>query len=230
MYQKELNGLTGQISPTAHSSWAAFRDGKLVSHSPQSVCYSMLWELKQADKLFVRFGVETQKNNPTNWANWIINESFYAPAFITKDAEEGMNGWFEVDTNCELFLMQGGMIALRHPFEFQQWSWNAFRERGFDEYDSYTLASHFIVYGKKLFDSTFNTNHLVIQKNENRGLYRGDGYTPSNTTFAEGGLEKCMSLTREGFGCNCKHNWDGIKSTAFTKENCEKFLKHLENY
>lgn len=223
----------------AHTSYFYTKDGKVEESLPSGVCYYRFTQKRagKIDRLFLFFGggrIEKYgKENSFNWCKWVINDSFWADAFITKCPAEGLNKGFEVDTSCERVLMNAGCIILRHPFEFKgMWDWPKFMEMGFDEYESFALSLNFNIDEDIMYPHTYNSNHKVITPGQKFGLYKGEDYVPKESigTLAEGCNGNASSSTIENWGClsKPKHAPSFYKRPQFTKENCEEFLNKLK--
>lgn len=216
----------------SHSSYLALRGQKVVAKQPYGSCYSEITysSSMQANRLYVFFGEEAikQAKNPEAWANWVINSDMFGGAFITKDASEGLKFGFEVNTKAERILMQGGMMALRRPFEFSYFSWWDFVELGYDEYEAYALATNIKVFenlGVKfmVYDGA-NCNHLVILRAQNLAKYRGSGYKPEPLygTLYTGFKDYSCQSSIQHWGCTEKDSWDKpfcvLKNTKDVKQ------------
>lgn len=196
-----------------------------ITYSPNISC----------EYLFIFFGKDTYFNldRIKSWSDWVINKSFYRDAFITKDVKEGLKYGFQIDTHIDRATMQGGMFALRHIFEFKKrWCWQDFIDLGYDEYESYALASNVIVHYKKLINNHSNTNHYVIQKDEPFSRYLGK-HKSNNKVLNKPLCEGFNPL--EGFSTSlwgCKASWsEGVNiglPLHFNKENCDKILNYLK--
>ena len=220
----------------AHSSWLALKEEEIILSDDNYMCYAPLFcsEEYDIDKLFIFFG-ENKKKLPRRkeWCHWVINDSFYSEAFVTKDVEEGFNKGFEINLDCEFILMKAGMMCLRNAFEYEGWSWHKFKEIGFDGYQSYALAVNLTVNDNSIYTSFLSNNHLPVYKWQDLNLYYGSGYSPSDYKASKNGMYKSISIS-SAMGCVNNNKYDyfptifGVKQPKFTKENLEKFIKHLK--
>jgi len=223
-------------SPVAHSAYLTLCDGEVKLIRSNDYCFAPITykESGRLDHIFIYFGKNRVNKygyeNSVRWCNWVIYESFWADAFITKDAAEGLKKGFELDTRCERILLQAGMSILRHPFEMS-WGWQTFLDLGFDEYESFALSLTCRVYEDKIYPHTHNSNHKVIKAGQKFGLYKGEGYksNPSLGTFKDGCNGSSMSTSYDNWGCSPNSmvsiSYDG---TPFSKERCEKILNKMK--
>ena len=168
-------------SSLAHSAYVSSdHEGYVAFMSKKDYCYADMfcsYDGVSLKAIVLFFGSTTIDNayKPEMWCDWVINRSQYKDAFITKDAAKGLKSGFEVDTKCTVETMKAGMMCLRHAFEFTNWSWSKLVELGFDEWESYALATHFSYNEGEGFTEYYGLpdNHLVIPQFYRYGAFLG---------------------------------------------------------
>lgn len=165
---------------SAHSAYISSKtSGKLGPNSVKDYCY---FDINNSEhplsKIVLFFGQYTIENayKPELWCDWVINRSQYKVTFLTKDAKKGLESGFEVDPTVPFELMRAGMMVLRHQFEFTSWSWGKLLDMGFDEWESYALATHFSYSSEGGFygPANYPENHLLIPPEYCYASYLGD--------------------------------------------------------
>ena len=160
-----------------HSSSLSYL-GNILKHQEVGIyCYSSITccsDLLSQVFLFFTPPDENQKA----WADYIVNRSIFADAFLTKDLKEGFELGFEVDTFAEYGLMKAGMIALRHAFEFDDWDFKEVVDMGFSETEAYALVSKYVNDEGELENRHSSTNHMIFEYDSPYEAYEGKYYTP----------------------------------------------------
>lgn len=168
-----------------HSSYLTFCGEELVHRVVNTYCYSdITYCPKPLSEVFIFF--PTPNENQVAWADYIINRSIFAPAFLTTDVKDGFELGFEVNPLADYGLMKAGMIALRHPFEFEGWDFKSVVDMGFSETEAYALVSKYVDEGGELEQRCGNSNHMVFSYESPYGAYEGKFYQPEGTSIGEG--------------------------------------------
>lgn len=169
----------------AHSAFLAFNEGGLVYECRRSICYrSLTYGDKMVDEVYLFFGDTLwAKEGAHEWVNWVLNRSPFSDAFITKDSEEARKLGAEIDTSKDWAFVCGAMMALRHHFEVDVWSWFTFVKMGLSEFDAYVCACNVYAYEGSLHEQTHNSNHLTIWGLVGYACYKGECFTPSGETY-----------------------------------------------
>lgn len=241
-FMKEREKAQNSLVVGPHNTLAFDANGEEIKQFTlyQTYCYAHITYVSDVpcEYLFTFFGKDTyfDPDRICSWANWVINKSFYKDAFITKDVEEGLKYGFQINTHVDRATMQGGMFALRHIFEFRKfWSWSDFINRGYDEYQSYALATHIYISGSNIYNNPSNFNHFVMQKWSAFDTYLGK-YKSNNEKYNKPlceGFNGIPNFSPTMWGCKEKYNledkYDKIGlTTKFTKENCDKLINYLK--
>lgn len=216
----------------AHSALLGYNEvGVCVVNETKTWCYSYVFRGVdlQISRLFIYFGADLIKNSNhgAKWADWIINRSMFATAFITKDVAEGFEIGFEVDTSVDRYMMQSGMLALRHAFEFPGWSWWDFIELGFSPEHSYALAANVTLDGGLMWKAAYGSPHLVIPSEQNLDVYLGKRFVKvDNEQNLMDGADFRISMSKR-WGCNTDYVHLNVPVVEATKENCEDLLEKM---
>lgn len=237
------------VDALSHSSYICFDDkGYVTGDGDNQSCLSYItYSRKLPEYAFIFFGNDVIHNSyrGDKWCDWVINRSQYSDAFITKDVNNGFKNGFEINTKSNRMILNAGLIAIRHAFEFSNWSWGHFIELGFSEHESYCLSSNCKVVGKHLEAFIGNTNHLVIPPVEKFNLYEGCGFNCNNrelnclSTLGWGcssdrysseylDLDNIKELEYFKRGSNSVFNSHEVDCVKFNKTNVEKILKYLK--
>lgn len=191
--------------PSAHSAYKLYLGGQSresIHSSRFSPCYATIFFGTNFKKVLLFFGEDLVTDSCLEYVNWVLNRSFWADAFVTKNPREGFLEGFELDLHQDLALVQSGAMVLRHPFEwFGTWSWHHFREVGFSEEECFALASNYTVFKNYLMPFRENSNHLVVQRKMPFNFYNGFGYKDSGHSFLEN-PKRTFSLSNVNFGCD----------------------------
>lgn len=207
---------------SAHSAYISSKtNGKVGPKSVKDYCYyDINTSAHTLSKIVLFFGQDTIESayKPELWCDWVINRSQYKDAFLTKDAKKGLESGFEVDTTEPFGLMRAGMMVLRHQFEFPGWSWGELLDMGFDEWESYALATHF-TYSKEVGfygPAKYPENHLLILPVQSYESYLGH----NSSTYCP----ECASDTAgEEFTNSLTYCWGG--GDLFTEVTYPKNIK-----
>ena len=233
----------------AHSAYVASNlKGNVVCQSKKDYCYSDIFCVGcKLSRITLFFGKDKIKEayDPELWCDWVINKSQYKDAFLTKDAGVGLDEGFEVNTKAPIDVMKAGMMCLRHFAEFNDWSWIKLLGLGFDEWESYALATHFNYNEEGGFYQTCQqSNHTVV---EAKSQYRGFlGELRSNLrtecVYDDDTWNKIIRISSNWSGNYVEVSWPKkkIDSTGFfgediteetngiTKEQLTAFLNQLK--
>lgn len=232
-----------------HSNYLAYGpDGEVVNEYYEGACYAdLFYGDEEIYKLFIGFGKElVHLPRDLQWANWVINESMFANAFITKDAQEGYELGFEIDTSVDYTLTNGGMTVLRTMHEWDDGFWCKYVEMGFSGVEA--LALYHTVYPQELWLDLRNhtDNHMAFPNNCPFSCYEGKDMTEMGVCYQGGddmrgssigkhltgyktvdlNLDK-LDLETEGVG---KDVFTGkpITHYKFNKDNLTKVLNKLK--
>lgn len=218
------------VTPVAHSSYLYVDSDGGVSSKLSAVCLAdITYSSKPISLLVIAFGSWFNKDkDKLLWVDYIINRSNYRDAFLTKDVEEGMEHGFFVDVTKPKYIVNAGLLAIRHQFEFEDWIFNEVLSMGFSEEESYMLSSLYVVYEGVVQDSFENSNHLVVRRDCGFGDYKiKGGIIP--------GLDKLQHKNLlKGYGDSSPlsgvwssggyHNCIGDEEVIANKENFTKLL------
>lgn len=174
-----------EAKPDAHSAFLAFNEEKLVYTVQADICYrSLTYGNESVDEVYLFFGEKLWAiEGAHEWVDWVLNKSPFSEAFITKDSEEARKLGVAVDTSKDWAFVCGAMMALRHHFEVENWSWFTFVKTGLSEFDAYVCACNVYAYEGSLHEQTHNSNHLTIWGLVGYACYKGDRFTPSGETY-----------------------------------------------
>lgn len=160
----------------AHTSYQAFKEnGEVSSKSVEGACYSIFRTLV-CPALALHVGEERANyEGAKEWASWVINESMFKDAFLTKSVEEGLKSGFFINTSLPRTYVYSSMMVFRHAFEFQNWSWYKFRKLGYSGTESHALAVNFSVEDGNLKTWAGNHNHILIHPCRPYHYFTGGG-------------------------------------------------------
>lgn len=233
----------------AHSAYVASNlQGNVVCRSKMDVCYSDVFRVEcKLSRITLFFGEDKIKEayDPELWCDWVINRSQYRDAFLTKDANVGLDKGFEVNTWAPIDVMKAGMMCIRHFAEFLDWSWVKLVGLGFNEWESYALATHFNYNEEHGFYQTEQqSNHTVVDaKSEYKG-FLGESRSNLQTkcVHKDNTWDDYISISGSWSGDYVEVKWPKkkVKSTGFfgediteetngiTKEQLTAFLNRLK--
>lgn len=201
-----------------HSSWLGFVKNGASFSKRSYFCYAPLRNIKATD-LFLFFGETTwRKKGTKEWVDWILNRSFFADAFLTKNVDEASTLGISVDTRKDWAYVLGSMMVLRHQFEFlNTFTWAEFVELGLSEFDAYVAACNVYLQDDYLAKVDCNRNHFPLYGNISYDHYLGRHLRPAGVPMSKGGSQGCRSLSawhwidREG------DEWDTPISVSIKK-------------
>lgn len=177
------------IPNDAHSSFSMSEDGINWEHRESAICYAdMVYRLKQGvyPYIFIRFG-KNHLDNPLfiDFLRWVINDSFVADAFYTKDVEMVKTYGLQLNTlENPAFMISGAMVA-RTAAEFKNLvrTMKYITDMGFNMTEAYSFAIRFVVSadGKRFSPSVQNRNHIVISRDFDSSAYTKAQFLKHNT-------------------------------------------------
>ena len=159
------------------------------------------------------------------YANWVVNESFFADVFITKDVDvwEKYGGFARTDV--PRYMTEGAIAFLRLGFDAWSWHWYKFVEMGYDGMTSQILALHASRSVEGCLNLHYiNGNHVVVNPWESWMCHNFKIVTHEESSYAN--LQgKRKSLNNYHFSSGLVHDKPDIKFGE-TKEVSNGFNTH----
>lgn len=155
-FKKERGDFCKEVSEKSgrHSNWLEVgTEGGWTRKFVAEPCYADIHcrSIAPLSNVYFTFSskdvVEIGKRRLIIYYQWLLNESFLADYYETKDPREGLKYGFGVKTEIDITLFKVASIALREPIEQQNYldNWFYLRRKGFSNLESYILLANIYI-------------------------------------------------------------------------------------
>lgn len=158
------------------------------------LCYMRLFKnyseaaIEEGEQVFLFFPKYLYKDyGMREYLDYIVNESVFKDAHLTKDVEEGMQYGFEIDVSKPVEYLKPGAIALRRAFEItgNSKAFSLLVNGGvMSKEDAYIavqqVSFHHRAYKTPCMYPKFSHEHDPIPHMYEYGVYKGDYYSPKH--------------------------------------------------
>lgn len=211
------------------------------------VCFSAMYKTEAGsfDTFFLGFPRWMWKyEGAREYTNWVVNESFFADVFITKDVDvwEKYGGF--VRTDVPRYMTEGAIAFLRLGFDDWSWDWHKFVEMGYDGMTSQILALHARENDSGCLDLHYvNGNHVVVNPWSSWDCQNYKVVTHEESSYFNlTGKRKSLNDYHFSSGCLCTkpkiefgetkevdNGFNAHKLPVFNQENVEILLQTLKS-
>lgn len=178
------------------------------------------------------------------YTHWVINESFFADVFITKDVKVVREYGAFVRTDVPRYMTEGAITLLRLGFDTWTWDWHKFVAMGYDGMTAQILALHACESnGGTLNLHSVNSGHVLVRQwvswdhqnlkivkhNDNSYMNLNGKRKPLNSYHF--GPEKWPDRPPIEFGEKKEigNGFNTYKTPVFNQENVEILLQKLKS-